>query len=253
MDETDKVLLQIEKFIENQDYIHGYASLAGGGIMGLVTSERGFEGEMNIQLVPASQRPMDTDEYVEKLRPAIMKAVKSPGANIKVMHSKMKGIRRMGQFDIELEIMAPRNESIQDIYSQAAKLRNNLKDLDYLAGLDISLQLNKPEYQIKIDRRKAYDLGINLEEIANTVKTMVGGTVPTRYKDGAYYYPIRVVMDEQEIKSQADLKNIYLNTMKGAKIPLSTIGEVEKATGPVKIDRRDQDRIICQCCRNQRG
>jgi hydrophobic/amphiphilic exporter-1 (mainly G- bacteria), HAE1 family len=73
---------------------------------------------------------------------------------------------------------------------------------------------------------------------------MVGGTVPTRYKDGAYYYPIRVVMDEQEIKSQADLKNIYLNTSKGAKIPLSTIGEVEKATGPVKIDRRDQDRII---------
>jgi hydrophobe/amphiphile efflux-1 (HAE1) family protein len=244
MNETDKVLLQIEKFIEKQDYIHGYATLAGGGIMGLVTSERGFEGEMNIQLVPASQRPMDTDEYVEQLRPAIMKAVKSPGANIKVMHSKMKGIRRMGQFDIELEIMAPRNNSMTDIYAQAARLRNELKDLDYLAGLDISLQLNKPEYQIKIDRRKAYDLGINLEEIANTVKTMVGGTVPTRYKDGAYYYPIRVVMNEQEIKSQADLKNIYLNTSKGAKIPLSTIGEVKKATGPVKINRRDQDRII---------
>lgn len=244
LDETDKVLTQIENVVKQQDYIHGYSTLAGGGIMGLVTSERSFEGEMNIQLVPASQRPMDTDEYVELLRPSIMKAVKMPGANVKVMHSKMKGVRQMGQFDIEIEIMAPRSESIRDIYAQADYIRNELKGLNYLAGLDISLQINKPEYQIKIDRRKAYDLGINLEEIATTVKTMVGGSVPSRYKDGTYYYPLRVVMDEQEIKSSADLRNIYLNTSKGAKIPLSTIGEVEKVTGPVKIDRRDQDRII---------
>ncbi|MGM0464058.1 MAG: efflux RND transporter permease subunit [Bacteroidota bacterium] len=244
MEETDKVLSQIEGFIKKQDYIDGYATLAGGGIMGLVTAERGFEGEMNIQLVPAEQRPMDTDEYVEQLRPAVMKAAKSPGASVKVMHSKMKGIRRMGQFDIELEIMAPRNESIQNIYSQADILRNELKDLDYLAGLDISLQINKPEYQVKIDRRKAYDLGISLEEVASTVKTMLGGSVPTRYKDGAYYYPIRLVMDEQEISSSADLENIYINTSKGATIPLRTIAEVEKASGPVKIDRKDQDRII---------
>ena len=244
MNETDKVLSGIEEVIQKQNHIHGYATLAGGGIMGLVTAERGFEGEMNIQLVPAAKRPMNTDEYVEQLRPEIMKAVKSPGANIKVMHTKMKGIRQMGQFDIELEITAPRNNSMADIYSQAAGLRKELKDLTYLAGLDISLQLNKPEYQIKVDRRKAYDLGINLEEIAGTVKTLVGGSVPTRYKDGAYYYPIRVIMDEREINSSADLRNLYLNTSKGVKIPLSTIAEVEKATGPVKIDRRDQDRII---------
>ncbi|MFP4489763.1 MAG: efflux RND transporter permease subunit, partial [Bacteroidales bacterium] len=131
-----------------------------------------------------------------------------------------------------------------DIYSQAGILRNELKDLDFLAGLDISLQINKPEYQVKIDRRKAYDLGINLEEIAGTVKTMLGGSVPTRYKDGAYYYPIRLVMDEQEISSSADLENIYINTSKEATIPLRTIAEVEKASGPVKIDRKDQDRII---------
>ncbi|HPI69545.1 MAG TPA: efflux RND transporter permease subunit [Bacteroidales bacterium] len=244
MEETDKVLSGIEKLIEKQEYIKGYATLAGGGVMGLVTMERGFEGEMNIQLVPAAQRPMDTDEYVEQLRPLIMKAVKAPGANIKVMHSKMKGIRSMGQFDVELEITAPRNNSMQDIYSQAARLNNELKDLDYLTGLDISLQLNKPEYQIKTDRRKAYDLGINIEEISNTVKTLVGGSVPTRYKDGAYYYPIRVVMDEKDIKSSADLNNLLLNTSKGVNIPLSTIAEVEKATGPVKIERRNQDRII---------
>lgn len=244
MEETDKVLQQVETVISQQDFIHGFATLAGGKVWGLVTTENSFEGELNIQLVPAAERPMDTDEYVEKIRPVVMKAVKVPGATIKVFHTKMKGIRQTGQFDIELEILASRNESIQDIYRQASLIRNELKDIDYLTGLDISLRLTKPEYQIRVDRAKAFDLNISYEEIANTVKTMVGGTVPTRYKDGAYYYPIRVIMDEREIVSASDLENIYISNNQGVKIPLKTIANVLKATGPVQIDRKNQDRVI---------
>lgn len=73
---------------------------------------------------------------------------------------------------------------------------------------------------------------------------MVGGNVPTRYKDGAYYYPIRVVMDEREIQSPHDLENIYVYSKTGVKIPLMTVAEVLKTTGPVQIDRKNQDRVI---------
>jgi len=244
MEETDKVLSQIENIISQQDYMKGYATLAGGKIWGLVTTEKSFEGELNIELVPAAERPMNTDEYVEQLRPVVMKAVKAPGAVIKVLHTKMKGIRQTGQFDIELEIMAPRSEPMQRIFSQAAAIRTRLSGHDYLSGLDISIQLTKPEFQVNVDRKKAFDLGLSYEEIGNTVKTLVGGTVATRYKDGAYYYPIRVITDEREITSSADLQNIYIQSSKGAKIPLAVVAEVVKATGPVQIDRKDQDRVI---------
>lgn len=244
MEETDKVLQQIEKVIEEQEYIYGFATLAGGKVWGLVTTENSFEGELNVQLVPAAQRPMDTDEYVAKLRPVVMRTVKAPGATIKVFHTKMKGIRRTGQFDIELEILASRNESMQEIFRQASLIRNELTQLDYLTALDISLQLTKPEFQIKVDRKKAFDLGISYEDIGITMKTMVGGTVPTRYKDGAYYYPIRVIIDERDIRSASDLENIFISNDRGVKIPLQAIADVTKATGPVQIDRKNQDRVI---------
>ena len=244
MNETDNVLKQIEKVVEKQDYIHGFATLAGGKVWGLVTTEKSFEGELNVQLVPAAQRPMDTDEYVEKLRPVVMKAVKAPGAVIKVFHTKMKGIRRTGKFDIELEVTAPRSESMTKIFSEAAHIRSELATLDYLSGLDISLQLTKPEYRISVDRQKAMDLGLSIEDIGNTVKTMVGGHVATRYKDGAYYYPIRVVMDEKEIKSADALENLYVYSKSGVKVPLNVVANVEKTTGPVQIDRKNQDRVI---------
>ncbi len=244
MSETDKVLKQVEKVVSQQDYIHGYASLAGGKVWGLVTTEKSFEGELNVQLVPASQRPMNTDEYVEKLRPAVMKAVKAPGATIKVFHTKMKGIRRTGKFDIELEISAPRSESMTKIFNEASQIRKELASLDYLKGLDMSLELTKPEYHISVDRQKAVDLGLSVSDIGTTVKTMVDGNVATRYKDGAYYYPIRVMMAEQEIKSSDALENIFVYSGTGAKIPLSVVADIEKTTGPVQIDRKNQDRVI---------
>jgi len=133
MEETDKVLSQAEKIIVKQDYIHGFASLAGGKVWGLVTTENSFEGELNVQLVPAADRPMNTDQYVEQLRPAIMKGIKAPGAVVKVFHTKMKGIRRTGKFDIELEILAPRSESMQAIFNQAARMRSELADIEVLS------------------------------------------------------------------------------------------------------------------------
>lgn len=244
MSETDRVLAQVEEVITKQDYIHGYATLAGGKVWGLVTTENSFEGELNIQLVPAADRPMDTDEFVKQLQPVVMKSVKAPGAVIKVFHTKMKGVKQTGQFDIELEIMAPRTESMTAIFQQANLVRNELKELDFLEGLDISLRLTKPEIQITVDRHKAFDMGISYEEIGNTVKTLVGGTVATRYKDGAYYYPIRVVTDEREITSTSDLTTIYITGTNGTKVPLSAVAEVIKTVGPMQIDRKNQDRVI---------
>lgn len=69
MEETDRALSQTEEVIKKQEFIKGYATLAGGKVWGLVTTESSFLGELNIELVPASQRPMNTDEYVEMLRP----------------------------------------------------------------------------------------------------------------------------------------------------------------------------------------
>ena len=208
MEETDRVLNNIEQIVEKQEFINGYATLAGGKVWGLITTEQTFEGELNIQLKPAVNRNKTTDEYVDELRPKIMKAIQVPGAMIKIFHTKMKGIRQTGQFDIELEVLAPRSESIEDIFDVANNLKNRIKENNFLSGLDISLRLTKPEYQIKVNKDKAANLGLSIDDIGNTVKSLVGGNIPTRYKEGVYYYPIRVLIDENEIKSEKDIEHL---------------------------------------------
>ncbi len=244
MEETHKVISQVENFVKQQPYIDKYSSLSGGKIWGLVTYEIANEGEVNIQLVKPAKRPMTTDEYVEWLTPLVQQNIKFPGLKMKVFHTKLKGIKQTGEFDIEVEVIAPRSEPIGNIYENATRVSGLLKQVDGLTGIDVSIDITKPEYQIFVDRTKAIDQGLSVNQVANTIKSSIDGNVPTQFKEKGYYYPIRIVVDETDIKSISDVENLSVYPNNGSKIRLNTIAKVEQRSGPLEIDRKDQNRVI---------
>jgi len=244
MEETHKVISQIENFVKEQPYIDKYSSLSGGKIWGLVTYEIANEGEVNIQLVNPAKRPKTTDEYVEWLTPLVQQNIKFPGLKMKVFHTKLKGIKQTGDFDIEVEVIAPRSEPIENIYENATRVSGLLKQVDGLTGIDVSIDITKPEYQIFVDRTKAIDQGLSVNQVANTIKSSIDGNVPTQFKEKGYYYPIRIVVDEADIKSINDVENLSIYPNNGSKIRLNTIAKVEQRSGPLEIDRKDQNRVI---------
>lgn len=244
MEETHKVISQLENFVKEQPYIEKYSSISGGKIWGLVTYEIANEGEVNIQLVNPSKRTMTTDEYVENLTPLVQQNVKFPGLKMKTFHTKLKGIKQTGDFDIEIEVIAPRSEPIENIYDNATRVSGLLKQVDGLTGIDVSIDITKPEYQIFVDRTKAIDQGLSVNQVASTIKSSIDGNVPTQFKEKGYYYPIRIVVDESDIKSISDVENLSIYPNNGSKIRLNTIAKVEQRSGPLEIDRKDQNRVI---------
>jgi len=247
MEQTHKVILQIEDFVKQQPYIEKYSSLSGGKIWGLVTYEIANEGEVNIQLVDPTKRTKTTDEYVEWLTPLIQSrngGIKYPGLKMKTFHTKLKGIKQTGEFDIEVEVIAPRSEPIENIYENASRVSGLLKKVEGLTGVDISIDITKPEYQIFVDRTKAIDQGLSVNQVASTIKSSIDGNVATQFKEGGYYYPIRIVVDETDIKSISDVENLSIYPSNGSKIRLNTIAKVEQRSGPLQIDRKDQNRVI---------
>jgi len=244
MEQTHKVISQLEDFVKQQPFIEKYSSLSGGKIWGLVTYEIANEGEVNIQLVNPTQRTKTTDEYVAWLTPLVQQNVKFPGLKMKAFHTKLKGIKQTGEFDIEVEVIAPRSEPIENIFENASRVSGLLKQVEGLTGVDISIDITKPEYQIFVDRTKAIDQGLSVNQVASTVKSSIDGNVATQFKEGGYYYPIRIVIDETDITSINDVENLSIYPSNGSKIRLNTIAKVEQRSGPLQIDRKDQNRVI---------
>ena len=241
--ETSKVLFQIEKTAKDLPDIQSYSTLSGGRVWGLVTYESANEGEVDIQLKPKNKRNISTDKWVEKYSKTIQMAVKYPGAKLKIFHTKMKGIRQTGDYDVEVELHTPISVPIEDSFKTASKMMASIKDLPGLQSLDLSIDISKPEYQVLLNRVKISGLGLTASETADIIKTQVDGKIVTYYKEEGFYYPVRLVVNEGNFKGKQDIGNIPL-FFKNGLIYLRDIAKIVSGVGPLEIDRLDQMRVI---------
>jgi len=81
---------------------------------------------------------------------------------------------------------------------------------------------------------------VSIEDISDALKSLITGTVATRYRDGDEYYNVRLLVPEVRITSRQDVENLPLNCARGGYLRIKDVAEVIQAVGPVEIVREDQ-------------
>ncbi|MBF0227268.1 MAG: efflux RND transporter permease subunit [Desulfobacterales bacterium] len=234
--ETDRILSEVESKLEGESIIESYFTLSGGKVWGLYTYEIANEGEINIQLMPRLARKLSTKEYINKLR-SIVGKIQAPGGKIMVMQTKMKGLRKLGEADIEIKIKGQELEKLFDLAKQTAESMNKLKQF---TNVYVSLDITKPEYQVNVDRIRASELGVSVSEIASTIRSLISGFIATRYREGDEFYNVRIIIPEDKISNRQDIENLILYSSQGGYLRLGDIADVKHTVGPVEIIREDQ-------------
>ena len=240
VDQTNKLLSKIEENLQDFSEISTVFTLAGGKVWGLYTFEIANEGELDIQLVPLENRKITTKQFIKKLRPIIAK-IPVPGGKAMVMQMKVKGIKKIGNSDIELKI---RGDNITKLYEIAGKAKNIMNGIPELTNVNISMDMTKPEYQIVVDRVKASEIGVSVSDVSKAVRSLVNGTIASRYRDGDEYYNIRLLIPETKIVGTADIEDIPIISSAGKVIRIIDVAEVVQTVGPVEIVRESQTKQI---------
>jgi hydrophobe/amphiphile efflux-1 (HAE1) family protein len=236
VEKTNGILAGIEQRIKDDEAIESYFTLAGGKVWGLYTYEIAQEGEIDIQLVPKSKREISTDEYINRIRPELAK-IPVPGGKIAVMNMKIKGIRQIGQQEVEVKI---EGSDLREIFAFAQKAASTLSQIEGLTGVNLSMDMTKPEYRVYVDRARASVLQIPIRQVAQTLRSLIQGEVATQFREGSEYYAIRVMVPETKITSKEDIEQLTLENTQGEQFYLRDIAEVKRAVGPVEIVREDQ-------------
>ncbi len=240
VEKTNGILASIEQKIKDDEAIQSRFTLAGGRVWGLYTYETAEQGEIDIQLVPKKQRQISTDDFIQKLRPEMGK-IPVPGGKLAVMHMKIKGIRQSGQQQVEVKISGA---DIEEIFAFAQKAASTLNQTEGLTGVNLSMNLTKPEYRVYVDRARASALQIPIRQVAQTLRSLIQGEVATQYRDASEYYAIRVMVPETKINSKEDIEQLILENAKGQQFYLRDIAEVKRAVGPIEIVREDQAKQV---------
>jgi multidrug efflux pump subunit AcrB len=195
-----------------------------------------------VQLVPGGDRKRSTVEVVESLRPVVAKI---PGAKILMSTGGfLKNLMNFGSSaPIDVEIRGFDMDKGSALAKQVAEV---VRSTFGATDVQISREDNLPELRVKIDREKAGTLGINVSQISNTINTCINGSVASLYTDpvSGNQYNILVRLDEDYRSNIDDLKKLTISAPGGEQVLLGNIATIERASSPVQIDRKYQQRKV---------
>ena len=131
------------------------------------------------------------------------------------------------------------------IYASALKLSEAIDTQStILSNPDISYQPTQPQLSIRIDRQRASDLGVDLDDVAQTLRAMVGGDEIVDLNVGDQAVPIFLTLQATTITNPSDLRNLYVRTEGDALVPMSSITQILEQGVAAELNRTAQRRAI---------
>jgi HAE1 family hydrophobic/amphiphilic exporter-1 len=112
-----------------------------------------------------------------------------------------------------------------------------------IADVRIGRDSGRPELALRVDRDKASLFGLTVSQVATIVQTNVAGTQAAMYRERGREYPIVVRLREADRERVADVNDILVPTTGGQVIPIKNLMRVQNESGPVEIERKNQERI----------
>lgn len=242
IERTEAVLIGLESAIRasvpEATMLITQANGGGGGFGGGST----HRGSVQVRLVPRTERTRSNDEIAMQLRRelsglpgVIVRARPSGGQN------QMRGMGGGGQ-DGRLSV-----EILGHDLDISKRLAQDVKAiLDSTPGVaDSRLQRDdgRPELAVRVDRDKAALLGMTVTGIANTIRTNVAGTQSAMFREAGNEYPIVVRLRQEDRQDIGEIGDVLLSTPTGQVLPAKNIMVIDRDTGPVSIERKNQERV----------
>jgi len=212
-------------------------SMGGSHWRGL-TSHR---GHMRISLVPQEQRTRTSEQIANLLREKLSAI---PGMEIRTRAGQGLFLLRMGTGDAERLQIEIRGYDLETADELAKSVKRIVENIEGVTDARISRESGTPEELILIDRLKAADMKLTVSEIANTLQTVLSGTRAGEFREGGDEYRILVKLQEAQQTDIRDILDLTLVNSEGEPVVLRNVVNIKPRSGPVRIDRKDQQRII---------
>jgi HAE1 family hydrophobic/amphiphilic exporter-1 len=108
----------------------------------------------------------------------------------------------------------------------------------------LSRESGSPEELILVDRQKAADMKLTVSQIADMLQTILSGTQAGNFREAGKEYTILVKLKEGERMQIGHLLDLTVTNGEGKPVVLRNVLDVRPRTGPVFIERKDQERLI---------
>ncbi len=240
---TDSMVGRIERYILDEwgEDIEGLmVQVGGGGSGGLRIFMGGASGshaaQVNVILKPKRQRRHSAEEIDKAIHNF---AAQIPGMRLyyqEMSYTSMAGISA----GIEIDITG------YDLTTADSLTKQVIAAIDTIPGImDVrsSREPGKPELQLVVDRQKAALYGLTPYQIGSYLYTQIQGSAISTFRLAGREYDIFIRLPEEQRNELIDILGMNIIGPTGP-VPLKNLVAVRAGTGPIQIERKNNQRIV---------
>jgi hydrophobic/amphiphilic exporter-1 (mainly G- bacteria), HAE1 family len=236
---TQDIMEQIGGKIGEIEDVESYFALSGFGFDGN-GSNRGF---VFTKLKPWAERA-NSEQSVYSILGGLNASFQSiTGARaLAVNPPPVRGLSAFGGFEFQLQDRL--GVPISVLVDNANKVIAAASQRPELANVFTQFAANTPQIEVSVNRDRAKALGINVDDIFETLQSYLGSRYVNDFVLEQRQYRVYVQADTNFRANPQDINKLYVSSANGQLVSLGTLVELQEFTGPQTITRYNLFRSI---------
>ncbi|MEJ7626774.1 MAG: efflux RND transporter permease subunit [Ferruginibacter sp.] len=198
-------------------------SMTAPGFSGSGSANSGF---VRIVLVDPPDRKRSQQEIVNWVNKKLPRF--NDGRSFAIQDQTIQVNRRGGQ-PVQFVLQ---NTNSDKLKAALPRILDAANKSTILQGVDADLKFNKPEIRININRLKASELGVSVQDIAQTMQLALSNQRMGYFTKNGKQYSVLGQVERANRDDPGDLENIYVTNNKGQSIALVNLLDITEDVTP---------------------
>ncbi|MFT4093672.1 MAG: efflux RND transporter permease subunit [Niabella sp.] len=221
----DKYVDKVSKFLIDSVPEHEIVL----SITGSRSNSAANSGSVRVRLVKPGERSRSQKEIVEYVNRHVSKFTE--GRAFAIQDQTIQVNRRGGQ-EVQFVIQNNNFEKLSEILPRFLDETNKSS---ILQQVDADLKFNKPELRVHVDRLKAAQLGVSIQDVSEALQTAYSNQRLGYFTRSGKQYQVMAQVDRINRDDPDDLKKIFVKNNTGQLISLDNITNAVESTTPPTI------------------
>ena len=231
--QTNLKTQEVEQFILSKpEVVNVFSSMGKSDDKFSAQGERHL-AEIGIKLVDKNERSVSSEKFAQ----AIQKELQEKVEGAKITTSQVDIMGNTSEAPIQLVL---NGENVDSLLSYADIILAKMKTVPGTSSQKVSIENNKPEVSVKVDKEKMMALGLRMEQVGGIINLAFSGNTDSKLTEGQYDYDIAVKLDAFNRQSIDELKQLSFVNSSGEAIRLEQFANIERTIGPAKLERKDR-------------
>jgi len=242
LEETDRVLMQVEKIILSVPEVESYSRRTGTQ-MGFFLTEANT-GDYLVKL--KQKRSRNIDEVITEVRHRIESTEPALRIEFGQMMMDVIGDLTNNPSPIEIKIF---NDDPTLLRSTAIQIKNIIEKIPGVVDVFDGVVIAGPSMIVHVDPFRSMRAGLSVDDVSAQLETMIHGSAETSIQKGEKLMNIRIRFPETYRTDIEKIENTRLINASGSFVPLRSIASIERTTGQAEVDREGLRQMLAVTAR----